>query len=84
MKKKSNPREMLSKFKKNMRHLSQEELLDVIGYSFMRVTELEMLLMLLIEKKVIEKKDFEKYYVEFEKKVEKRFKELEKRKKFEL
>jgi hypothetical protein len=84
MKKKSIPRNMLEEFKKNMRNLSQEELLDVIGYSFMRVTELEMLLLILLEKKVIDKKDFEKYYNEFEKKVEKRFKELNKRKKFEL
>jgi hypothetical protein len=84
MVKKANPKNMLEDFKKNMRNLSQEELLDVVGYSFMRVTELEMLLLILLEKKVIEKKDFEKYYNEFEKKIEKRFKELDKRKKFEL
>jgi hypothetical protein len=76
--------EILKSFQENMRKLSQEELLDVVGYSFMRIAELEMLYMVLIDKKIIDKEDFEKYIPMFEKKVLKKFDILSKRKPFEI
>jgi len=82
MKRKLTAEKMLEKFQKNVRNMSQEELLDVVGYSFMRVVELEMLFQVLLEKKVISPTDFEKIIPKLEKKVMNKFKVLETRKKF--
>jgi len=84
MKRKLSAKQMLEKFKKNMRNLSQEEMLDVVGYSFMRVVELEMLFRVLLEKKVIAKSDFDKLIPKLEKKTIDKFKVLENRKRFVL
>jgi hypothetical protein len=84
MARKLTAKEMLELFKSNMRTLSQEELLDVVGYSYMRVIELEMLFDVLLEKEVITKEDFDKRISKFEGKALDKFKALAKRKKFQV
>ena len=84
MLRKLSAKEMLDKFKHSMKHLSTDELLDVVGYSYMRVLELEMLLEVLLHKGVINKKDFDKIIPQFEGKALDKFKILEKRKRFEV
>ncbi|MCF7861426.1 hypothetical protein K9M79_04185 [Candidatus Woesearchaeota archaeon] len=84
MKRKYTARQIKNKFQRSMRSLSQDELLDVIGYSYMRIAELEMLFQVLIDRKVIDKKDFEPLIPIFEKKALDQFKTLDKRKKLDL
>jgi len=73
---------LLKHFQKNVRNMTQDELLDLLGYSFMRIGELEMLFDVLVEKKVISKKDFDELVPKFEKKMDKKFKKLTKRENF--
>ncbi|MFH1275649.1 MAG: hypothetical protein ABIH82_00900 [Candidatus Woesearchaeota archaeon] len=74
----------LVKFQKNIRLMSNEELMDLLGYMAMRTFELEMLFMVLKEKGVVAPEDFHKYTTKLSKGFDKKFGMLTKRKKFSL
>ena len=60
--------------------MTQEELVDTVGYCLMRTAELEMLFQVLVDKKIISKSDFKPLTKKFTEKSKKKLSKLVKRK----
>jgi hypothetical protein len=75
---------MLNRFKANVRKMSHDEMADLFGYMLMSTAQTEMILTILEKKGLISKKDLETAQPQWERKVEKKFKELEKRKPWKI
>lgn len=56
-------------FKKQLENATHEEIVSALSYSMVRAVNLEMVIMVLLEKKIIKKGDFDKLYSKVEKKI---------------